>query len=56
MNFFWCKPVDVIAMLVIVAGFTAMLFGIDGDVKNMVMMVIAFYFGVKTTLPPDKFE
>jgi hypothetical protein len=50
MNFIWCKPIDLIAMLIIICGFTAMIFGVDGDVKNLVYMVVAFYFGTKVTL------
>lgn len=52
----WCKPIDVIAFLVILLGFISMLFGVDGKVQEMVFYVLFFYFGVKTNLPSDKLE
>lgn len=53
MNWAWCKPVDVIALAVIFLGFVAMIFGVDGSVRDMVALVIAFYFGAKSTITKE---
>ena len=54
MNWFWCKPIDVIAFIVIIGGFVLMAFGINGTVKEMILIVTGFYFGVKTTLNKEE--
>lgn len=46
-----CKVEDyavaVIAIIVLVAGFILLYYGIDGEVKAMMGLVIGFYFGRK---------
>jgi len=53
MNLFWCKPVDVIAFLIIIAGFTLVAFGHNGTIKELLLAVTFYYFGVKTSLPHE---
>ena len=45
----WCKPVDAIAVLIIVGTFIMVALGRDGIIKDAFAVVTAFYFGLKTT-------
>ena len=41
------KPPDVVALVVLCAGFTLIYLGRDGIVGSLLTMVVAFYFGEK---------
>lgn len=56
MSWLDCKPIDVIAMLIIISGFTAIMLGVDSTVKDMLVIVTAYYFGLKTNQPADSHE
>lgn len=50
---YWCSPIDILAAIIIIGGFIAVIFGVDGVVKVLMLSVVAFYFGLKTNLPSD---
>jgi len=44
----------VLAFVIIVLGFVALILGKDGDIALMLFMVVGFYFGAKTTLNKEE--
>lgn len=46
-----CKPVDVIAMITIIGGMVLIGFGKDGHILDILAIVTAYYFGLKSNLP-----
>lgn len=50
---YWCQPVDIIAVIVLVGGFALLLRGgCNGTCSELLIAVAAFYFGLKSNLPP----
>ena len=42
--FRWCRPADIIGLVVICGGFYLLLHGIDTVVGGIVVMVVTYYF------------
>jgi len=47
------KPTDIMAIIVIVGSFILIGLGHDGVVSSVLLAVVAFYFGVKSTPPKE---
>jgi len=47
------KATDVLAIIVIVGSFILIGLGHDGVISSVLMAVVAFYFGVKSTPPVE---
>ncbi len=45
------KPTDILAMIVVIGSFILIGLGHDGVVSSVLLAVVAFYFGVKSTPP-----
>ncbi len=45
------KPTDILAMIVVIGSFVLIGLGHDGVVSSVLLAVVAFYFGVKSTPP-----
>lgn len=47
------KPTDILALIVVIGSFVLIGLGHDGIINSVLMAVVAFYFGIKTTPPKD---
>lgn len=47
------KPTDILALTVVIGSFVLIGFGHDGIINSVLMAVVAFYFGIKTTPPRE---
>ncbi|KKT87036.1 MAG: hypothetical protein UW86_C0011G0008 [Microgenomates group bacterium GW2011_GWA1_Microgenomates_45_10] len=47
------KPTDILAGIVILGSFTLIGLGHDGVINSVLMAVVAFYFGIKTSPPKE---
>lgn len=47
------KPTDILALIVVIGSFVLIGLGHDGVINSVLMAVIAFYFGIKTTPPKE---
>jgi len=47
------KPTDILALVVVIGSFVLIGLGHDGIVSSVLLAVIAFYFGVKSTPPVE---
>lgn len=47
------KPTDILALTVIIGSFVLIGLGHDGVINSVLMAVVAFYFGIKTTPPKE---
>ena len=47
------KPTDILALVVVIGSFVLIALGHDGVINSVLMAVIAFYFGIKTTPPKE---
>lgn len=44
------RPIDLLAMIVVIGSFILIGLGHDGVVSSVLMAIVGFYFGFKTTL------
>jgi len=47
------KPTDILALIVVIGSFVLIGLGHDGIINSVLMAVVAFYFGIKTTPPKE---
>lgn len=47
------KPTDILALIVVIGSFVLIGLGHDGVINSVLMAVVAFYFGIKTTPPKE---
>lgn len=47
------KPTDILALVVVIGSFVLIGLGHDGVINSVLMAVVAFYFGIKTTPPKE---
>ena len=47
------KPTDILALIVIIGSFILIGLGHDGIINSVLMAVVAFYFGIKTSPPKE---
>lgn len=47
------KPTDILAIITVLGSFILLGMGHDGTVSSVLLAVIAFYFGVKSTPPKE---
>ncbi|MFH1706122.1 MAG: hypothetical protein ABH867_04430 [Patescibacteria group bacterium] len=47
------KPTDILAVIVVVGSFILIGLGHDGVINSVLMAVVAFYFGIKTSPPKE---
>ncbi len=47
------KPTDILALIVVIGSFILIGLGHDGVINSVLMAVVAFYFGIKTTPPKE---
>ena len=47
------KPTDILALTVVIGSFVLIGLGHDGVINSVLMAVVAFHFGIKTTPPKE---
>lgn len=47
------RPIDLLAMIVVIGSFILIGLGHDGVVSSVLMAIVGFYFGFKTTPPKE---
>ena len=47
------RPIDLLAIIVIVGSFILIGMGHDGVISSILMAIVGFYFGFKTTPPKE---
>ncbi|MBI5222027.1 MAG: hypothetical protein HY980_00835 [Candidatus Magasanikbacteria bacterium] len=47
------KPTDILSLVVVIGSFVLIGLGHDGVINSVLMAVVAFYFGIKTTPPKE---
>ena len=47
------RPIDLLAMIVIIGSFILIGLGHDVVINSVLIAVVAFYFGIKTTPPKE---
>ncbi len=47
------KPTDILALIVVIGSFILIGLGHDGVINSVLMAIVGFYFGFKTTPPKE---
>ena len=47
------RPIDLLAIIVIIGSFILIGLGHDGGINSVLMAIVGFYFGFKTTPPKE---